>query len=232
MEGYKKYTGLTSKEWRKPRNKNFVNACSPSTVQALYSLTCSKHIHGTYRPTDTTVASAASASWIWRQTSRMKTYRPPLGSNGRDSGFIKSALYILETDGKSSISMSGHVGPLEALVYNHESDLRVARQSRDLPRQILYSLHFKYYDNILFHDYRMMWAESTLPVGPNLNLISPSYLPPGEFMTLLYSLSHLQTFEGNRHEVLHDRDQERARQLIKDWVLDHLSPPTQQQQQE
>ena len=35
-----------NKEWKKPRNKNFVNACSTSTVQALYSLTCSKHIRG------------------------------------------------------------------------------------------------------------------------------------------------------------------------------------------
>ena len=46
MEGHKNYTGLKYKEWRKPRDKNFVNVCSPSTVQALYSLTCSKHIHG------------------------------------------------------------------------------------------------------------------------------------------------------------------------------------------
>lgn len=29
-------------------------------------------------------------------------------------------------------------------------------------------------------------------------------------------------FEGSRHETLHDREQERARNLIKDWILDHL----------
>ena len=46
----------------------------------------------------------------------MKTYRPPLESNGCDSGFVKSALCVLEIDDKSSFSMSGHVGPLEALV--------------------------------------------------------------------------------------------------------------------
>ena len=48
----------------------------------------------------------------------MKTYRPPLESNVRDSGFVKTALYVLVIDDKSSFSMSGHVhvGPLEALV--------------------------------------------------------------------------------------------------------------------
>ena len=46
----------------------------------------------------------------------MKTYRPPLESNGRNSGFVKSALYVLEIDDKSSFSMSGRVGPLETLV--------------------------------------------------------------------------------------------------------------------
>ena len=46
----------------------------------------------------------------------MKTYHPPLESNGRDSGFVKSALYVLEIDNKSSFSMSRHVRPLEALV--------------------------------------------------------------------------------------------------------------------
>ena len=46
----------------------------------------------------------------------MKIYRPPLESNARDSGFVKSALYVPEIDNKSSLSMSGHVGPLEALV--------------------------------------------------------------------------------------------------------------------
>ena len=57
----------------------------------------------------------------------MKTYRPPLESNDHDSGFVKSALYVLD---KSSFSMSGHVGPLEA---NCESDLRVVQESWDLP---------------------------------------------------------------------------------------------------
>lgn len=32
-------------------------------------------------------------------------------------------------------------------------------------------------------------------------------------------------FEGNRHETLHDKDQERVRELIKDWVLAHLTDP-------
>ena len=36
-----------------------------------------------------------------------------------------------------------------------------------------------------------------------------------------------QVFEGNRHEVLHDKDQESARELIKDWVLAHLTAPEQ-----
>ena len=30
-------------------------------------------------------------------------------------------------------------------------------------------------------------------------------------------------FEGSRHETLHDKEQERARKLIKDWILNHLS---------
>ena len=30
-------------------------------------------------------------------------------------------------------------------------------------------------------------------------------------------------FEGNRHEVLHDKDQDRARQLISNWVLERLA---------
>ena len=46
----------------------------------------------------------------------MMTYCPPLESNVRDSGFVKSVLYVLEIDDKSSFAMSGHVGPLEALV--------------------------------------------------------------------------------------------------------------------
>lgn len=32
-----------------------------------------------------------------------------------------------------------------------------------------------------------------------------------------------EVFEGSRHEVLHDKEQERARELIKDWVLAHLA---------
>lgn len=32
-------------------------------------------------------------------------------------------------------------------------------------------------------------------------------------------------FEGSRHEVLHDKEQERAREIIKDWVLTHLTAP-------
>ena len=42
-----------------------------------------------------------------------------------------------------------------------------------------------------------------------------------------------KAFEGSRHEVLHDKDQEQARQLIKDWILNHLTapPPPQPEQQ-
>ena len=93
----------------------------------------------------------------------MKTYHPPLESNGRDSGFVKSPLYVLETDDKSSFSMSGHIGPLEALVHLR---IRPTSSSR--------VLGFTATDStltVLFHDYRMMWAGSTLLVGPNLKVI-------------------------------------------------------------
>ena len=33
----------------------------------------------------------------------------------------------------------------------------------------------------------------------------------------------MQVFEGSRHEVLHDKDQDRACQLIGDWVLERLA---------
>ena len=33
----------------------------------------------------------------------------------------------------------------------------------------------------------------------------------------------MQVFEGSRHEVLHDKNQDRARQLIGDWVLERLA---------
>ena len=33
----------------------------------------------------------------------------------------------------------------------------------------------------------------------------------------------MQVFEGSRHEVLHDKDQDRARQLISNWVLERLA---------
>ena len=39
-----------------------------------------------------------------------------LESKGRNFGFVKSALCVLEVDDKSLFSMSGHAGPLEALV--------------------------------------------------------------------------------------------------------------------
>ena len=38
-----------------------------------------------------------------------------------------------------------------------------------------------------------------------------------------YRIIVLQVFEGSRHETLHDKEQERARELIKDWILGHLS---------
>ena len=47
------------------------------------------------------------------QTSRMKTYCPSLERNGGDSGFIKSALCVLEVDDKSLFSMSGNAGSLK-----------------------------------------------------------------------------------------------------------------------
>ena len=62
MEGHKNYTGLKYKEWRTPRNKNFVDVCSPSTVQVLYSLTCSKHIRG--KSLRIQVADAAEATAV------------------------------------------------------------------------------------------------------------------------------------------------------------------------
>ena len=69
----------------------------------------------------------------------MKTYCLPLESNGRDCGFLKSALYALEKGDKSTFSMSGHVNPLE-VQHIHESDLEVARESWDLPRQTLLAI--------------------------------------------------------------------------------------------
>ena len=41
------------------------------------------------------------------QVSRMKTFRHPFESNGRDCGFVKSALYILEVDDKYYLLHSG-----------------------------------------------------------------------------------------------------------------------------
>ncbi|CAI8010888.1 Monoglyceride lipase [Geodia barretti] len=32
-----------------------------------------------------------------------------------------------------------------------------------------------------------------------------------------------EVFEGSHHETLHDKEQERARELIKEWVLSHLT---------
>ena len=89
----------------------------------------------------------------------MKIYRPPIS---------RSALYILEIDDKSSFSMSGHVGPLEALV-----------QLRIRPTSSSRVLGFTATDSaltVLFHDYRMMWVESTLPVGPNLKLLPEDFI--------------------------------------------------------
>ena len=59
----------------------------------------------------------------------MKTYRRPLESNGCDSGFVKSALYILEIDDKSSFSMSGHVpySPTDTAVASVASVSRIRR---------------------------------------------------------------------------------------------------------
>ena len=114
----KNYTGLKSKEWSEPRNKIFIE------VLPLHR----RYIHLPARNTFAVNPSESKRQmllklWLYQyvyrihvQTLRMQTYHPPLESNGRDSGFVKSALYVLETDDKSSFSMSGCVGPLEALV--------------------------------------------------------------------------------------------------------------------
>ena len=43
----------------------------------------------------------------------MKTFRPPLESNGRNCRFLKLALQALEKGDKSSFLMSGHVDTVE-----------------------------------------------------------------------------------------------------------------------
>ena len=77
--------GLEYRNRRRPRNKIFVEACSLSTVQALYSLTSSKRIRGkSLRIQETDVAEATAVSVdlsrLHVQTLRMKTYRLPLES--------------------------------------------------------------------------------------------------------------------------------------------------------
>ena len=55
--------GLEYRNWRKPRNKNFVKECSFSAVQTLYSLTSSKCIRGkSLQIQETDVAEAAAVS--------------------------------------------------------------------------------------------------------------------------------------------------------------------------
>ena len=55
------------------------------------------------------------------------------------------------------------------------------------------------------------------------------------FLVAHYYSIMIQVFEGSRHEVLHDKDQDRARQLISDWVLEKLAstpcdtPPSNEQ---
>ena len=63
----------------------------------------------------------------------MKTYRRPLESNGCDPGFVKSALYVLEIDDKSSFLMSVNVpySPTDTAVASVASVFRIRR---DLPR--------------------------------------------------------------------------------------------------
>ena len=46
VEGHENYAGPEYKDWRKSRNKTFVDTCSLFIVQVLYSLTSSKCIHG------------------------------------------------------------------------------------------------------------------------------------------------------------------------------------------
>ena len=38
-------------------------------------------------------------------------------------------------------------------------------------------------------------------------------------MILEWISNILQRFESSRHEVLHDKDQQRARNMIKEWIL-------------
>ena len=41
---------------------------------------------------------------------------------------------------------------------------------------------------------------------------------------IMFIIIHiLQVFVGNYHEVLHDLGQVKARGLIKEWILSHLS---------
>ena len=76
--------------------------CNISTVQALYSLTSLKCIHGKslrIQETDAANATAVSVGYrVYVQTSRMKTYRHLLERNGRNSGFMKTALCVVEVD--------------------------------------------------------------------------------------------------------------------------------------
>ena len=86
----------------------------------------------------------------------MKTYCPPLESNGCDSGFGKSALCVLEIDDKSM-----------SRCFSLTANLRPTSSSR--------ALGFNATDSaltVLFHDYQTMWAGSTLPVGPNLKVLA------------------------------------------------------------
>ncbi len=59
----------------------------------------------------------------------MKTFRPPLECIGCKSGFVNLALYILEGDKKSLLSMSGHAPWSFSII---DPDLRVARAGVDL----------------------------------------------------------------------------------------------------
>ena len=71
------------------------------------------------------------------------------------AAILKSALCVLEVDDKSSFLMSGHAGPWEGLL-NCESDLRVARESWDLPQQVQHSIRLAYVCSIHFRRYFSM----------------------------------------------------------------------------
>ena len=67
-------------------------------------------------------------------------------------------MYVLEIDDKSSFSMSGHVGPLEALVQLRIRPTSSSRVLRFTATDSALAALYDYYDIVTF---------PTLPLGPN-----------------------------------------------------------------